>query len=257
MNRMQREELIERYLAGAMTPVEEERFLIEVASDPELRHDLKASQVIDSAIRKDRSLGAVPTGRMRAEIAALLVPAGSLSQGSEESVPTAGSGILGSWGAGLLTGVLGLVLIYGVVEFYGIDRSGTSRLERFEVPTAEQVLPDPVEIPILGLPATHNTDIESGTRGEGQPRLRSAAGSERPAVTNRRSDPLGRNDAATTTDARSLPSFEEPAAPTLDAEVPSFDPSVTLVPETEMRPLELSTSDTSNPSGTMPLQLDD
>ncbi len=74
MTRIEREQMIERYVQGMMPSSEEERFLIEVASDPELRYELKASQVIESAIRKDRSRGAIPTGKMRANIALLAIP---------------------------------------------------------------------------------------------------------------------------------------------------------------------------------------
>jgi len=92
MTRIEREQMIERYVQGMMPSSEEERFLIEVASDPELRYELKASQVIDSAIRKDRSRGMIPTGKMRANIALLAAPLDMSPADPRDSVtPTPGS----------------------------------------------------------------------------------------------------------------------------------------------------------------------
>lgn len=92
MTRIEREQMIERYVQGMMPSSEEERFLIEVASDPELRYELKASQVIDSAIRKDRSRGVIPTGKMRANIALLAAPLDlSPADPRDSAIPTPGS----------------------------------------------------------------------------------------------------------------------------------------------------------------------
>jgi len=53
MNTSEREQLLERYLAGQMSVAEEEEFFIKVALDRELRGELKAHRAIDGAIRKE------------------------------------------------------------------------------------------------------------------------------------------------------------------------------------------------------------
>lgn len=55
MNRLERDDLLQRYLAGWMSGPEEEEFFIKVALDRELRGELQAHRAIDSAIRKEVS----------------------------------------------------------------------------------------------------------------------------------------------------------------------------------------------------------
>ncbi|MBS1913648.1 MAG: hypothetical protein JST22_16795 [Bacteroidetes bacterium] len=72
MNRAEREILIERYMNAEMSSAEESDFFIQVALDRELRQELKAQRVIESALRKD--LEAEPTEHtaMRARVASIL-----------------------------------------------------------------------------------------------------------------------------------------------------------------------------------------
>lgn len=53
MNRIEREGLLERYLAGDMSAAEVEEFFIKVALDRELRGELQAHRAIDGAVRKE------------------------------------------------------------------------------------------------------------------------------------------------------------------------------------------------------------
>ena len=134
MTRIEREQMIERYVQGMMPSSEEERFLIEVASDPELRYELKASQVIDSAIRKDRSRGVIPTGKMRANIALLAAPLDlSPADPRDSAIPTPGSWF-SRWTAGA-GGFVALVIAGGL--FFNGDPIGN----RNDLPApAEQVI---------------------------------------------------------------------------------------------------------------------
>lgn len=75
MTRSEREHLIEQYLDGAMSVEQEHDLFIEAATNKELRAELKAYRIIDSALRKD---GAVePTGysAVRARMQGLLATA--------------------------------------------------------------------------------------------------------------------------------------------------------------------------------------
>lgn len=72
MTRSEREQLIERYLREEMTPAEEEAFFIEAATDRELRFDLKASRVVETAFRKDRESAPSVYSPMREHLAQML-----------------------------------------------------------------------------------------------------------------------------------------------------------------------------------------
>ena len=56
--RSNNERLIDRYIAGRMSPAEEKQFLARAEADPALRRLLKTEQVIGRAIQKD--LAAIP-----------------------------------------------------------------------------------------------------------------------------------------------------------------------------------------------------
>jgi hypothetical protein len=68
VTRIERENLIERYLRGEMSLEEEENFFIEVASNQELRYELKAYQVVERAIATDRTAGDRPYTALRARM---------------------------------------------------------------------------------------------------------------------------------------------------------------------------------------------
>ena len=57
MNAVERQNLIERYLSGAMGTDESRSFLVRTEHDPELRRLLDADRVITSAIARDRASG--------------------------------------------------------------------------------------------------------------------------------------------------------------------------------------------------------
>jgi hypothetical protein len=94
MRQVEREELIRRYMENAMTSVEEENFFIQVALDRNLRVELKAQQLIESTILKDRTLDASEFSLLESRIEATLI-------GSNPLAAVAVSGI-GRWGAALL-----------------------------------------------------------------------------------------------------------------------------------------------------------
>ena len=73
MTRTEREQMIDRYLQGKLTPAEEQEFFIEAAIDKEMRYDLKASQVVENAIKKDRKMAPTSWGDTRTYLAAMLV----------------------------------------------------------------------------------------------------------------------------------------------------------------------------------------
>lgn len=58
MTRTEQERLVERYLNGEMSSVDEQEFFIQVAVDNNLRQTLKAYRIVESALRKHRD--AVP-----------------------------------------------------------------------------------------------------------------------------------------------------------------------------------------------------
>ena len=72
MIRADRDRLIERYMNGQMTQAEEEVFFINAAVNPELRQELKAHRLVETAVRKDRDR--LPTGHaaLRNRVAATL-----------------------------------------------------------------------------------------------------------------------------------------------------------------------------------------
>ncbi len=72
MNRAEREQLLERYLSGGMTSGDESDFFIQVALDKELRQELKAQRVIESALRKDEESESTEHTALRSRVAAML-----------------------------------------------------------------------------------------------------------------------------------------------------------------------------------------
>jgi negative regulator of sigma E activity len=78
MTRVEREQLIARYLGGEMSATEEQEFFIRVAVDKELRQDLRAQRTVESALRKDRDAESTGHTALRMRIASVLAatPAG-------------------------------------------------------------------------------------------------------------------------------------------------------------------------------------
>lgn len=72
MTRIEREELLRRYLNGEMGLEQEHDFLIQVALDKELRHELKAQQTIDRAFQKDRVVDPSSYASLQGKVAMML-----------------------------------------------------------------------------------------------------------------------------------------------------------------------------------------
>lgn len=75
MIRADRDRLIERYMNGQMTQGEEEAFFINAAVNPELRQELKAHRLVETAVRKDRDGLATGHAALRNRVAATLTSA--------------------------------------------------------------------------------------------------------------------------------------------------------------------------------------
>ena len=137
MKRTEREQLIERYLEGSLTPAEEQEFFIEVATDREMQYDLKASQVVESAIRKDRELAPNSWSGTRTELTAMLTAEGKVGV---EAKSGQGSGSLSSWGAGWIVTATMLLLVSFtalLVSLVAIDRTTTDQVKTTPLPTSQ------------------------------------------------------------------------------------------------------------------------
>jgi hypothetical protein len=122
VTRIERENLIERYLRGEMSLEEEENFFIEVASNQELRYELKAYQVVERAITGDRTAGDRPytalRARMQKQLAAshpVVAQAGTISNSTSSSRKR--------WATALIAGT---ILILAVVFFSSTSHQETS-----------------------------------------------------------------------------------------------------------------------------------
>ncbi len=87
MTRSEREQIIQRYLSGEMSSAEEGDFFVQVALDRELRHDLQAQQMIESAFRKDREAERSGHTALRTRVAAMLVASVPPQQPAPEHAP--------------------------------------------------------------------------------------------------------------------------------------------------------------------------
>jgi hypothetical protein len=91
--------LIERYLRGELSPAQEERFFIEIATNKELRHELKAYQVVEETLVRDSRSVAAPQTALRARLEQQMagmqatVPATSAAA---SSAPVATGGVAGA-----------------------------------------------------------------------------------------------------------------------------------------------------------------
>ncbi|MGE3799534.1 MAG: hypothetical protein AB7H80_00785 [Candidatus Kapaibacterium sp.] len=149
MKRTEREQLIERYLEGSLTPGEEQEFFIEVATDREMQYDLKASQVVESAIRKDRELAPNSWSGTRTELTAMLTAEGKVGV---EAKSGQGSGSLSSWGAGWIVTATMLLLVSFtalLVSLVAIDRTTADQVKTTPLPTPqpEQKIREEVNLP--------------------------------------------------------------------------------------------------------------
>ncbi|KXK55012.1 MAG: hypothetical protein UZ07_CHB004002355, partial [Chlorobi bacterium OLB7] len=90
MIRADRDRLIERYMNGQMTQAEEEAFFINAAVNPELRQELKAHRLVETAVRKDRDGLTAGHAALRNRVAATLAAA-TPTPAMETAAPQAGT----------------------------------------------------------------------------------------------------------------------------------------------------------------------
>lgn len=148
MIRADRDRLIERYMNGQMTQGEEEAFFINAAVNPELRQELKAHRLVETAVRKDRDGLATGHAALRNRVAATLTSA-TPAPVVEPVAPQAGM---------LIERVLGAMATHPAVTaiIVGIITIGTVILQPWEstesspsdsaipaVQTAPQTTPQP------------------------------------------------------------------------------------------------------------------
>jgi hypothetical protein len=130
MTRAEREQLIERYLRGQMSPSEEHDFFIEVAGNKELRLDLKAYRIVDDALRKDRSAETATYSALRASMLTMIESRGTMPPvrqkaqmppsgpaemiGTTPAVPAAPDAGTGRWAVWLAIGVVLLMIAGGL-----------------------------------------------------------------------------------------------------------------------------------------------
>jgi hypothetical protein len=107
VKRLERERLIERYLSGAMSSSEEQDFFIEVAADRELRTELKAYQIVESAVRKDRLADTASYTALRSHMIGLMggaVPSVDGTGGTSSAAPSAAVPVAGTTATGAAAG---------------------------------------------------------------------------------------------------------------------------------------------------------
>ncbi len=105
MNQIEREELVERYLAGEMSQPEESNFFLHVAVDDELQRTLKAFQIVDRTIQSDRDQAVSEHSPYRDHVMALLIATPAvISGGVATAVSHAASGAGSSIATGSVAG---------------------------------------------------------------------------------------------------------------------------------------------------------
>ncbi len=113
MNRVEREKLLQNYLAGHMSGQEEEEFFIKVALDRELRGELQAHRAIDSAIGKEVSGQPGRHSAVRHKTMAILA-----ATPAPVPAPVAWTG----WRGSTWLGIGGLAAVLVVVAFFTLSR---------------------------------------------------------------------------------------------------------------------------------------
>lgn len=171
MTQIEREDLVERYLAGEMNPAQEAEFFLHVAVDDELQRTLKAFRIMDRAISNEREAVIGERSRYREHIMAMLAvtPAVITDGGvagtaaSSGSAGTAGTVAgLGAWKTALIAIVAGGVaagtavvviprIIGGDEPAPAVRTVSPGDLPRMEAPSLQQeqapqqVLPNEVQ----------------------------------------------------------------------------------------------------------------
>lgn len=197
MTRVEREELLRRYLEGEMSLEQEHDFIIQVALDKELRHELKAQQTIDRAFRKDRVVDPSAYASLQSAVSAMIAAPAATAEPASAVAGTASiyARFLGKevqrWTLGGIAGLalLGGVLLFGLPD--GEEHVPAARQEVvpehpnvYTVPAAPEPLDRPDEMSRVPLatpadlsekqPCKIATKTDSGLRSPLLPPLHSA-----------------------------------------------------------------------------------
>lgn len=159
MTRVEREELLRRYLEGGMSLDQEHDFFIQVALDKELRHELRAQQTVDKAFQKDRIVDPSEYAVLQRNVSTMLAgmsPAVQSAGAAGASRLNTGIGHSGKWQAagllliGMVAGVLGFVAMQSPeigqanLPVERVQATGTPQSAEGETPAAEVRQPDNV-----------------------------------------------------------------------------------------------------------------
>ncbi len=118
MRQKRRDNIVQRYLSGEMNPSEQERFLLRLRRDGQLRRTLEVNRSLYSAMRKERSLEMLPDAESRARILSML--------GSSSAVDTApgggamGQGTAAQGGSGWLAALESFKLVGALVSIAAV-----------------------------------------------------------------------------------------------------------------------------------------
>lgn len=111
MTQIEREDLVERYLAGEMNPAQEAEFFLHVAVDDELQRTLKAFRIMDRTIGNEREAAISEQSRYREHIMAMLAVTPAVVSGGGVAGTAASSGSAGAAGTAAGLGAWKTVLI--------------------------------------------------------------------------------------------------------------------------------------------------
>lgn len=196
MTRVEREELLRRYLEGEMSLEQEHDFIIQVALDKELRHELKAQQTIDRAFRKDRVVDPSAYASLQSAVSAMIAAPAATAEPASVVAGTAsiyarflGKGVQ-RWTIGGIAGLalLGGALLFGLPD--GDELAPAARQEVlpehpnvYTVPAAPEPLdrPDGISQAHGAPPQSVAADLSEKTavqdRSENRPRVVASAAS--------------------------------------------------------------------------------
>lgn len=191
MTRNEREQLIERWARGEMTPSEEQNFFIEVAANRELRSELKAYRIVDEALRKDDAAYTSTYTSLRAGMLAMIAAEGALGGGSSagkghsdratSKLPAEGAPVSGDRSSSVLwksvAAGLAMAVVVMVFLFSSADRNRSAMPEPAVVPHLEQWTRPAAPRPIDTLPTPIDAAPSAARKSDGEP---AAAAVERP-----------------------------------------------------------------------------
>lgn len=213
MTQLERDELVERYLAGTMAPREVEEFRASAASDPELQQTLKAQEIVRTAILheveevpEEASYHAALMGLLAATPAAVGtgVGVGAAASGAGSSAGAAATGGLASLGAAKIIGglliagglTLGTVMIVNVKKESGVGPAMQPHVQQAP-PTVPMQPPTPTpsaQTPPTTPAPTNIAPRESSNTARAQQDVRLKAQSGKNTGTTTSQNNAGRKD---------------------------------------------------------------